>query len=344
MSSIKYTFVVPIYQRKEEVLELLESLYLSGFKSFEIILVDGSPDDDLSTVDKEILLKYSNLNYRRFHIPQLGISESRNLGAEKALGKYLIFLDSDIILPTNYLETVDMKLKIENIDAFGGPDTAHESFTTTQKAINYCMTSLLTTGGIRGRKSSVNKFRPRSFNFGIKKPVFDKLKGFDTAIKVGEDIDFSARIAEAGYHIALIPEAFVYHKRRVSIAKFYKQVFRFGAGRILLSKHHKKEMKVSYLFPLVFVLVVLSGIVWFFLSEFLFIFWLSGLSFYLLANFLLSSILNKSIKVGLLSIPTLFVQFYAYAKGFIINFISVHLLGREQGIFTETKEGSQSPL
>lgn len=323
------------------MIELMGSLGALSFRDFEIILVDGSPTDVLEEVDRDV--SASVLSYKRIHVPGLGISESRNLGAKDAKGEFLIFLDSDVILPSHYLNAVDKATNEEGMDSFGGPDAAHPSFTDTQKAINYTMTSLLTTGGIRGKKMSVGTYRPRGFNFGVRKVVFDRLEGFNHEIKVGEDIDLSARIAAAGYKAALIPDAFVYHKRRVSLSKFYKQVFRFGAGRILLAKCFPEERKVTFLFPLVFVLGALVGPVLYIVSFRLFTIWCIGLGSYLFLNMLSATWGSKSIRVGLLAVPTLFVQFGAYANGFVQNLIAVVVLGRPDGIYTEKKDGPQSP-
>ena len=339
---LRFSFIIPVYDRKNEVVELLESLAKLSSHSFEVLLVDGSPTPVLEAVDELSLTL--GLLYNRIHIPNLGISASRNLGAENAQGEYLIFLDSDVILPKDYLENVESVLSNSNLDVFGGPDAAHSSFTIMQKAINYTMTSLLTTGGIRGKKGNISTYRPRGFNFGIKKSLFHSVGGFNEAIRVGEDIDLSVRTAQAGASVQLIEKAFVYHKRRVSLKRFYRQVFRFGAGRVLLAKKFPEERKLTFLFPIFFIITVLSGPFLWILHKPIFVFWSIGTSTYLFANLSLAVYLNKSLKVGLLVIPTLFVQFAAYAFGFIQNFVSVYFQRRPDGIFTERNSGPESPV
>ncbi|MDE0472270.1 MAG: glycosyltransferase [Ekhidna sp.] len=339
--NIRFSFIIPIYNRKDEVIELLESLALLSAHSFEVLLIDGSPTPVLEELNSLEAVK--KLLYKRIHVPKLGISASRNLGAKNAKGEYLIFLDSDVILPSDYLENVEMALSVLDSDAFGGPDAAHPSFTVTQKAINYTMTSILTTGGLRG-KGNVSAYRPRGFNFGVRKLLFDKLGGFNEGVSVGEDIDLSVRIAKVGASVQFIEKAFVYHKRRISLIRFYKQIFRFGAGRILLAEKFSEERKITFLLPLAFVLGVLSGSFLWILSKPLFTLWGISLSTYLLANLILATYQNKSIMVGLLVLPTLFVQFGAYAFGFVQNFISVYIKGRPDGIFTIRGIGPQSPV
>lgn len=345
---MKYSIIVPTYNRIDEVEEFLESLTTQSFKDFEVILVDGSPENSLKEVDSIFKNHQFECPYRRIHRPQLGISDSRNLGASVAEGEYLIFFDSDVIIPSNYFEELEAALVIHKYDLFGGPDAAHDSFTVTQKAINYCMTSILTTGGIRGRKISVGKFRPRGFNLGISKKLFEAVKGFDSSLKVGEDIDLSARALTKGCKSGLIEKAFVYHKRRVSLRKFFNQVFRFGIARVYLARQYSNEMKVTHLFPLVFTIFLLTGPLFLMGSQIQQLVWLFPVSVYLAMNMLLASIQNRSLIVGFSVLPTLLVQFTAYALGFAKNWIYIYLFRVEGGVFdtkkAKLKQGPESPL
>ncbi|MEP1033777.1 glycosyltransferase [Ekhidna sp.] len=338
----KYSIIIPIYNRKEEVLELIESLGDSSYKKIELLLIDGSPDNVLKDIDQTVINGSFQFHYQRIHKPYLGISDSRNLGAKIAKGEFLIFFDSDVIIPPEYFDVLDETLGSINYDMFGGPDCAHESFNPVQKAISYCMTSVLTTGGIRGKKVRVGKFKPRGFNMGVKKKIFDEVDGFNSNLKVGEDIDLSIRVINRGYKSGLIPELFVYHKRRVNLKKFYNQVFRFGAARILLGKNHKGENRIAFYFPLFFLIALLAGPFLLFNVR-LFQLWSFGLTAYLLMNLIIGTIQNKSLRVGLLIVPTLLVQFTAYAFGFIKNWYFVYVLKKSEGIFTIKKEGPDSP-
>ncbi|MFY0601187.1 MAG: glycosyltransferase [Cyclobacteriaceae bacterium] len=341
---LKFSIVVPVFKREDEVIELLDSLNNQLFNDFEIILVDGSPTDSLKSVDQYAKDFCQELSFQRIYKKGLGISDSRNLGAQKAQGEYLLFMDSDVIVPERYFEIINSTLGERNLDAFGGPDAAHESFSNIQKAISFSMTSVLTTGGIRGKKGHVGKFKPRGFNMGVKATVFNELSGFNASLPVGEDMDLSARIIGAGYKTDLISEAFVYHKRRVSISKFYKQVFRFGAARVMLSRMHNGEMKITHLFPLLFVLYLLGGFAALFSSVDLIRLWPLSIAVYFLLIFRGAVFESKSLKVGLLSIPVMIVQFFGYAIGLLKNAIAVWVLGKPNGIF-EKKEGEpESPM
>lgn len=246
---MKYSIIVPVYNRPNEMSELLQSISLQQFKDFEVIVVE-----DGSTVTcKEIVDQYKsqidNLHY--YFKENSGPGLSRNYGAERAKGEYLLILDSDVILPDTYLNSIESELKHKHADAFGGPDAAHESFSDVQKAINYSMTSFYTTGGIRGAKKRMDKFYPRTFNFGIRKDVFMNLGGFGTW-RFGEDIDFSIRIFKAGYSCQLFPTAWVWHKRRTNMVRFFRQVVNCGVARINLYKKHPESLKLVYLLPMIF--------------------------------------------------------------------------------------------
>ena len=366
---MKYSIIVPVFNRPDEVDELLESLCHQEVKDFEVIIVE----DGSKKPCKDVCDKYADILDLHYYFKEnSGPGQSRNYGAERAQGDWLIVLDSDVVLPTDYLIKVNEKLEIRNekskclnekclqqddaqphssfliphssfCDAWGGPDASHPSFTPVQKAISYSMTSFFTTGGIRGGKGKkLDKFFPRSYNMGIRREVYQELGGF-TKMRFGEDIDFSYRIVEAGYKTALIPEAWVWHKRRTDFRKFFRQVYNSGIARINLEKRHPGTLKLVHLLPTVFTLGVIGCLLLFGLGAAMYAegewldanglrpddnmhqgigFALSVLSllpllFYSSVIFIDSSIRNRSPWVGLLSIPAAFTQLMGYGFGFI---------------------------
>ena len=327
---MKYSIIVPVFNRPDEVDELLLSLLNQTFTDFEVLIVeDGSqkPCD-------EVCNKYADrLDLHYFMKPNSGPGQSRNYGAERAKGEYLLILDSDVVLPKGYLNAIEEELKREPADAFGGPDAAHESFTDTQKAISYSMTSFFTTGGIRGGKKKLDKFYPRSFNMGIRRDVYMELEGF-SKMRFGEDIDFSIRIFKAGKRCRLFPEAWVWHKRRTDFRKFYRQVYNSGIARINLYKKYPESLKLVHLLPMVFtvgviflVLLLCIGLFFSFapslssaskaIGIFLCICAIIPVLLYSLLILLDSTLQNKSIKIGFLSIRAAFVQLMGYGFGFL---------------------------
>ncbi len=325
---MKYSIIVPVFNRPDEVDELLESLCSQTLKDFEVVIVE----DGSQKPCKDVCDKYAGiLDLHYYNKENSGPGQSRNYGVERAQGEYVIILDSDVVLPNGYLAAVNSQLSIVNSQfsiAFGGPDASHPSFTPVQKAISYSMTSFFTTGGIRGGKAKLDKFYPRSFNMGIRRDVYQKLGGF-SKMRFGEDIDFSYRIVEAGYQPRLFPDAWVWHKRRTDFRKFFRQVYNSGIARINLEKRHPGTLKLVHLLPTIFTLGVIGLILisavgrvlmhyddvhrWFWLCAAP---WLPIL-FYSLIICVDSSIQNKSIKVGFLSIPAAFVQLMGYGFGFI---------------------------
>ncbi len=325
---MKYSIIVPVFNRPDEVDELLESLCSQTLKDFEVVIVE----DGSQKPCKDVCDKYAGiLDLHYYNKENSGPGQSRNYGVERAQGEYVIILDSDVVLPNGYLAAVNSQLSIVNSQfsiAFGGPDASHPSFTPVQKAISYSMTSFFTTGGIRGGKAKLDKFYPRSFNMGIRRDVYQELGGF-SKMRFGEDIDFSYRIVEAGYQPRLFPDAWVWHKRRTDFRKFFRQVYNSGIARINLEKRHPGTLKLVHLLPTVFTLGVIGLILisavgrilmhyddvhrWFWLCAAP---WLPIL-FYCLIICVDSSIQNKSIKVGFLSIPAAFVQLMGYGFGFI---------------------------
>ena len=321
---MKFSIIIPVYNRPDEVDELLESLSNQTQKDFEVIIVeDGSINPC-----KDVCNKYAGILSLHYYAKEnSGPGQSRNYGAERANGEWLIILDSDVVLPEGYLENVEKSLNSQ-LAAFGGPDTAHPDFTPVQKAISYSMTSFFTTGGIRGGKAKLDKFYPRSFNMGIRRDVYQQLGGF-TKMRFGEDIDFSYRIVEAGYQPRLLPEAWVWHKRRTDFKKFFRQVYNSGIARINLEKRHPGTMKLVHLLPTVFTVGVIALILISAVGRALMhyvdhdqFYWMCfapwiPILFYSFLICIDSSIKNKSLKVGILSIPAAFVQLMGYGLGFI---------------------------
>ena len=307
--AMKYSFIIPVYNRPDEVDELLDSLTRQTIRDFEVVVVE----DGSSVPCKEVVDKYADrLTIHYYNKENSGPGQTRNYGVERANGEYMLILDSDCILPEKYLEMVEADLQQQNADAFGGPDRAHESFTDVQKAINYAMTSFFTTGGIRGGKKKLDKFYPRSFNMGVRKDVYQALGGF-SKMRFGEDIDFSIRIFKGGYQCRLFPEAWVWHKRRTDLKKFFKQVHNSGIARINLYKKYPESLKLVHLLPALFTL----GVAFLLLASFLWGGSLSLLFLFALIVFVDASLQNKSLKIGLLAIAASFIQLTGYGTGFL---------------------------
>jgi glycosyltransferase involved in cell wall biosynthesis len=304
-----FSLIVPVFNRPDEVYELLESLTKQHCKDFEVIIVE----DGSQVPCQEIVQTYQNrLDIHYYNKPNSGPGQSRNYGAERATGEYLIVLDSDCIIPEGYLNAVRAELDAAPADAFGGPDRAHDSFTDIQKAINYAMTSFFTTGGIRGGKKKLDKFYPRSFNMGIRADVYRALGGF-SKMRFGEDIDFSIRIFKGGYKCRLFPEAWVWHKRRTDLRKFFKQVHNSGIARINLYKKYPESLKLVHLLPAVFTIGVVA-----LLLGTPFIPALSSLiGLFVLIIFIDATLQNRSVKIGALAVVASFVQLTGYGTGFL---------------------------
>ncbi|MGN0283853.1 MAG: glycosyltransferase [Segatella copri] len=338
---MKYSIIVPVFNRPDEVDELLQSLVGQTLKDFEVVIVEDGSEKPC----KDVCDKYAGkIDLKYFMKKNSGPGQSRNYGAERANGEYLIVLDSDVVLPEGYLKAVDDELRREPADAFGGPDCAHDSFTETQKAISYSMTSFFTTGGIRGGKKKLDKFYPRSFNMGIRRDVYMRLGGF-SKMRFGEDIDFSIRIFKAGCKCRLFPEAWVWHKRRTDMRKFFRQVYNSGIARVNLYKKYPESLKLVHLLPMVFtvgvillflvacfgrIMMVYGNPADFYSWYYLVVGALSPILFFSLLIFIDSSIRNKSLPIGFISIGAAFVQLTGYGFGFISAWWKRCILGHDE--------------
>jgi len=329
---LNFSIIIAVYQRKDELTELLQSLAKQSYSDFEVVVVDdGSPNPLESIVEK----CQSNLKIQYFHKENSGPAQSRNFGMEYASGDYFIFLDSDTVVPKNYIETVRKELTENFVDAFGGPDAADESFTALQKAISFSMTSFLTTGGIRGGKRHIGKFQPRSFNMGISKNAFEKTGGFGN-LRIGEDPDLSMALWENGFETRLFPEAKVYHKRRTSLKKFAKQVYLFGVARPILNQRHPEYLKLTFWFPSLFIIGLGLSFLCYLISTQThgWIRCVSGILLllyliYFLLIWIISTIQYKNLKVGILSVLTTFIQFSCYGYGFLKSWISLNIFRKK---------------
>ncbi|WP_108805338.1 glycosyltransferase family 2 protein [Aquimarina sp. Aq107] len=318
--NISFSFVIPVYNRPNEIDELLSSMIeLEYDQAYEVVIVE----DGSSETSEEVIKSYdSQLQISYYQKNNTGPGDSRNFGMRKAKGNYFLILDSDVILPKDYLRKVKDFLSTNFVHCFGGPDDAHKNFSNLQKAISFSMTSYLTTGGIRGRKNTLGKFQPRSFNMGISKEAFEASEGFGN-IHPGEDPDLTIRLWKLGYDTALIPDAKVFHKRRISWNKFYIQVNKFGLVRPILNLWHPETSKITYWFPTLFVLYTIFAIITAMLGYWYFIaFWM----LYFVIIFINATINYRSISIGIQSVMAVWVQFYGYGKGFLKSYYYIHLL------------------
>ena len=315
-----FSLIIPVYNRPDEVDELLESLSQQDYtENFEVVIVE----DGSSLRCDEVVRKYTGkLHLSYCYKENSGPGDSRNYGMKKAIGDYFIIFDSDCIIPKQYLSEVDTALKSNYVDCFGGPDKALDSFSDIQKAINFAMTSFLTTGGIRGGSEKIDKFQPRSFNMGLSRKAFEASKGFGN-IHPGEDPDLSIRLWNLGFETKLFAKAFVYHKRRIDWDKFSVQVNKFGKARPILNSWYPQYNKLTFFFPTVF-------IIGFFLSIVLLLFnqdtLLQLYILYFVVLFLVSTYQNKSFKIGYLSLIAVWKQFYGYGLGFLKSYIKVIIM------------------
>jgi glycosyltransferase involved in cell wall biosynthesis len=311
-----FSIIIPLYNRPQEIRELLESLCLQTYKQFEVLVIEDGSLDDAADIVKSF---FGRLDVKYFVKNNEGQGFTRNFGFERAVGDYFIIFDSDCLIPSDYLEIVNNSLAANYLDAYGGPDGAHPSFTPVQKAISYAMTSPFTTGGTRGNKKSIGQFHPRSFNMGISRRVWEKAGGF-IITRLGEDIEFSIRIHTMGFKIGLIPEAMVYHKRRTNFYNFYRQLHFFGRARINVYKFFPEGLKLVHFFPAAFTLwlgfslivnicnLPISHLCNFFIAT------------YILLIFFHAWAKNKSAKIAFLSIISSFTLLIAYGLGFMQDF------------------------
>jgi glycosyltransferase involved in cell wall biosynthesis len=311
-----FSIIIPLYNRPQEIKELLETLTLQTYRQFEVLVIEDGSIDDAA----EIVNSFSGqLDVKYFVKKNEGQGFTRNFGFERAKGDYFIVFDSDCLIPAGYLQIVNDSLVKNHLDAYGGPDDAHPSFTPIQKAISYAMTSPFTTGGTRGSKKAIGQFHPRSFNMGISRQVWEKAGGF-IITRLGEDIEYSIRIHSMGFKIGLIPEAKVYHKRRTNFLKFYRQLHFFGRARINVYKFFPKELKLVHFFPAAFTLFLFFSV-----AVNIFDWPLAQLCNYLLAVYILliffhALIKNKSAKIAFLSVIASFTLLVAYGLGFMQDF------------------------
>jgi glycosyltransferase involved in cell wall biosynthesis len=310
----KYSIIIPVYNRPDELGELLACLVQQTFKNFEVIIIE---DGSKIKCEKVVQSFKDKLGIYYFYKENGGQGFARNYGFEQAKGDYFILFDSDALIEANYLEIVENRLNTQFVDLYGGPDTDHPSFTSIQKAISYSMTSIFTTGGIRGKKSNLGgTFHPRSFNMGLSRKVWEQTGGFQIS-RMGEDIIFSITALHLGFKSALIPEAFIYHKRRTDFGAFFRQLRFFGRARINIARFYPNELKLVHTFPLLFTLSSLSIPFLWLIHPWLFYTGIAFFSLYKLLIFIDATRQSGSLKVGFLSIIAAFVQLFGYGTGFL---------------------------
>jgi glycosyltransferase involved in cell wall biosynthesis len=308
-----YSVIIPVYNRPDEIDDLLSSLVAQTYSNFEVIVVE-----DGSTLKSEsVVKKYSDkLHIQYFYKPNSGPGPSRNFGFEMAKGEYFVIFDSDCILPPTYFEAVETVLSFEKVDAWGGPDRGHENFTLLQQAMAHTMSSFLTTGGIRGAKKIIGSYQPRSFNMGMSKETYLRTGGF-CFDRFAEDIELSIRMKKLNLNVVLVPDAFVFHKRRSTLTQFFRQVSNFGKGRVLVGRYHPGEVKWVHWFPSLFLIGLFLCPLAFLLHKWLGIAMILGYTLYMSLVAVEGFLNTKSVAVALLSIPATIIQLTGYGSGFL---------------------------
>lgn len=318
----KYSIVIPVFNRPVEVEELLDSLTEQQYEDFEIVFVeDGSTESSETVINRY----RDQLDIQYYYKENTGPGDSRNYGMARAKGDYIVLFDSDCLIPPQYFREVEKGLNARQLDAYGGPDAAHESFSVTQKAINYAMTSFFTTGGIRGKERNLDHFTPRSFNMGVSREVYEKVGGFSD-VHPGEDPDWSYRIMDAGFKTGLLPRAFVYHKRRIDFRKFRLQVYKFGVVRNILMEWHPDKFKPVFVLPTLFLLGSAFLVLMALFSSVWWLFPLAALAGLLFAD---SLIQTGDLQIALRAVPASFIQLYGYGWGFLLGYVKIHVMGVE---------------
>ncbi|QJW89856.1 glycosyltransferase [Spirosoma taeanense] len=311
---MKFSVIIPVFNRPDELRELLLSLTQQTYSNFEVLVIE---DGSILTAEQVVQDFNGQLTIRYYVKPNSGQGFTRNFGFERATGDYFVIFDSDALVPPHYFAVVNQRLETDWLDAYGGPDAAHPKFTPVQKAISYSMTSPFTTGGIRGsRKNLGGTYHPRSFNMGLSRKVWETIGGYKLS-RMGEDIEFAIRIIENGFKTGLIPDAFIYHKRRTNFRQFFRQLRFFGRARINISRYYPRELKLVHLFPALFTLFVFSVPVWVLVNGTLFGLALGVLLVFSVLIFLDASRKENSLYVGLLSVAAAFVQLIGYGTGFL---------------------------
>ncbi len=320
-----YSLIIPVFNRPDEVDELLASLSRLDYnEDFEIVLIEDGSDLRCETIANKY---HDKLSISYYYKENSGPGDSRNYGMKKAKGDYFVIFDSDCIIPENYLTEVSNALAANYVDCYGGPDKALDSFSDIQKAINFAMTSFLTTGGIRGGSEKIDKFQPRSFNMGLSRKAFEASNGFGN-IHPGEDPDLSIRLWNLGFETKLFTKAFVYHKRRIDWRKFSIQVNKFGKARPILNSWYPQHNKLTFFFPTVFIIGLFFSVLLYILSQ-KFDYLLQLYFVYFLTLFFVATYQAKSLKIGLLSIKAVWKQFYGYGTGFLESFVKVIILKKK---------------
>lgn len=308
-----YSIIVPVYNRPDEIDELLSSLTRQTFSDFEVLIIEDGSEEPCETVADKY---HDRLNIRYYYKENSGQGFSRNYGFERAKGDYFVVFDSDCIIPDHYFEAVNQALQAGRLDCWGGPDRAHPSFTAVQKAISYSMTSPLTTGGIRGGTKRIGQFHPRSFNMGISRKVFEQTGGYKIT-RMGEDIEFSLRIIETCFRTSLIPDAYVYHKRRTNFAQFFKQLHFFGRARVNIRRYYPDQLKTIHLLPALFIIGIPISLLFLVFRLPIVSFAPLVYLFYAVLLFTDSYRVSRNITVSLLSVPAAFIQLTAYGAGLL---------------------------
>ena len=180
----RFSIIVPAYNRANTISRTLDSLYAQTSTDFEVIVVDdGSTDNTREIVS--VYVQQKGLNY--FYQPNSGVSAARNFGAIHANSEYLLFLDSDDTVTSNWIKDYEEKILEQGADLL------------------YCGITRIRNGVVIGQTDPANPFNngvaygnfiPGSFC--LKTELFESVGGYDTILSYSENTELSFRLKQKG--------------------------------------------------------------------------------------------------------------------------------------------------
>lgn len=178
--------VIPTLNEAQFIGLLLNDLTKQTLRSFEVIVSDSSSDDNTLEVAKKFNDK---LPLKTTQVKRKSAGHGRNGGAKKAQGEYLVFIDADVRIKSNYLEQLALAAKEKKAD-FATTRMRADGWHPIDKLIY-----LTYSWGFR-KKFEEGKPLMSGGVMLVRRSIFKDLNGFKDDITVGEDMEFSLRLRE----------------------------------------------------------------------------------------------------------------------------------------------------
>ena len=255
--------IVPVRNEAKHIHETLTQLIKQDYPSdaFEVLVVDGESTDSTRNIVTEFSRRHPQV--RLLENPKRWSSAARNVGIRAAQGELILIVDGHCEVPDEYLfHAVVDAFERSGADCLGRPQPLDVNRASTlQRAIAAARSSWLGHHPSSFIYSSEEQLVPaHSVAVAYRRDVFNQVGYFDESFDACEDVELNHRVDKADLSCLFTPKIAVRYEPRSSLRGLFRQLVRYGRGRIRLLRKHRETFSLPALVPALFLIGLVVGL------------------------------------------------------------------------------------